>query len=145
MLDAITSTASAVDTHVSTQAHTTAGGRVRIGRGRDPQAAPRTGRRTRPAGCRNRGKARGVGSGLGGAAGPPDSRTRRVRDGSFGVARDSRTTPLNQSLEGWNHSITEAAATTDDRKPPVTIPLTNSGTASTVSASRALRLRWSTW
>ena len=59
--------------------------------------------------------------------------------------RGSRTTPLNQSRAGWNQSITADAATTEAVKPPVTSPVTKSGTASTVSASRALRLRRSTW
>ena len=59
--------------------------------------------------------------------------------------RFGRLIPSNQSRAGCSHSIAAEAATTDDTKPPVTMPVRNRGTASTVSASRALRLRRSTW
>ncbi len=65
-----------------------------------------------------------------------------------GTARASgagRVVPSNQSRAGCSHSIAAEAATTDETKPPVTMPVRKRGTASTVSASRALRLRRSTW
>ena len=53
--------------------------------------------------------------------------------------------PSNQLRDGSSHSSSADAATTDERKPPVTMPVKNSGIATTVTPSRALRLRRSTW
>ena len=52
---------------------------------------------------------------------------------------------LNQVRAGCSHSISVDAAITAGMKPPVTMPAKNSGTASTVTSSRAARLRRSTW
>ena len=57
----------------------------------------------------------------------------------------SGVVPANQCRAGESHSIATLAATTLARKPPVTRPQRNSGTASTLSPSRADRFRLSTW
>ena len=104
---------------VSTHAATTAGGRSAAGRA--------TGWPTGRSAC-------GLAGALAGGAGR-----------AAGGAGTASGPPSNHERDGCNHSITADAATTEDTNPPVTMPVRKSGTASTVSASRALRLRRSTW
>ena len=70
----------------------------------------------------------------------PASRSRRASDGGRRY-RSGTGSPLTQAREGCSHRITAAAATREVAKPPVTKPRRNSGTARTVSANRAERLR----
>ena len=58
---------------------------------------------------------------------------------SGGGVRSTAASPLNHSREGESHSSPMATATIDDMKPPATIPVTKSGTASTESPTRAAR------
>ena len=67
-----------------------------------------------------------------------------------GLAADARASiapgvvPANQCRDGVSQSIATLAATTLARKPPVTRPHTNSGSASTLSPIRADLFRLST-
>ena len=172
MLVSIISTASDDITQVSTQAATTGPGRdptagAGDATGGQPGAAGRSeaGARSRAGDVPNPGKAGGADGGPDGAEAPTRSRGGYAAaggrwSGSAGAggrasARGSvrgsarglgwRVTPSNQSRDGWNHSMTAAAATTDDMKPPAAMPETKSGSASTLRPIRAPRLRCSTW
>ena len=60
--------------------------------------------------------------------------------------RGAGAIPSNQSRAGASHSMTADTATSEDRKPPMTKPAQEQrARARTVSASRAPRLRLSTW
>jgi hypothetical protein len=52
--------------------------------------------------------------------------------------------PSNHLRAGSSHNSKAEAATSEERKPPVTMPVKKSGTATTVTPTRALRLRRST-
>ena len=60
-------------------------------------------------------------------------------------AGDGRQVPANHSRAGDSQSIADAAATSEEKKAPVARPARKSGTATTVSAIRAARLRRMAW